>query len=140
MTPVVPRRHVVQGALLRSLITHLRMHMYFVTSHRACLPRPSSHPYINPDSTCTSCWYIHLLFISCLFFFVYLTHYYSGYEPSFVQHTTRDYFTSTLYPRGSSSLTCATLTRGHRPSITLAIIFHFEVANFQLANWHLFHY
>ena len=55
VTPVVPRRHVLQGALLRSLLTRLSMHAYLVTSHRACLPRPSSHPYINPDSTCTSC-------------------------------------------------------------------------------------
>ena len=44
------------GALLRSLLTHLSMHAYLVTSSHACLPRPSSHPYINPDSTCTSCW------------------------------------------------------------------------------------
>ena len=55
VTPVVPGRHVLQGALLRSLLTHLSMHAYLVTSPRACLPRPSSYPYINPDSTCTSC-------------------------------------------------------------------------------------
>ena len=55
VTPAVPRRHVLQGALLRSLLTHLSMHAYLVTSPRACLPRPSSHPYINPHSTCTSC-------------------------------------------------------------------------------------
>ena len=55
VTPVVTRRHILQGALLRSLLTHLRMHTYLVTSHCACLPRPSSHPYINPDSTRTSC-------------------------------------------------------------------------------------
>ena len=57
-----------------------------------------------------------VLIISCLLlihFFVYLFYYYSGYEPSFVQHTTRDYYTSTLYPRSSYSLTCATLHRGH---------------------------
>ena len=86
VTPVVPRRHVLQRALLRSLLTHLSMHAYLVTSPRACLPRPSSHPYINPDSTCTSCY--HFLFI-LVFLFVYLTYYYSGYEPSFVT-TQRD--------------------------------------------------
>ena len=55
VTPVVPGRHVLQGALLRLLLTHLRIYPYLVTSRCACLPRASSHPYINPDSTCTSC-------------------------------------------------------------------------------------
>ena len=42
--PVVPRRHVLQVAILRSLIIHLRMHTYLVTSPRACLPRPRLTP------------------------------------------------------------------------------------------------
>ena len=114
---MVPRRHVLQGALQRSLLTHLRMHMYLVTSPCACLPRPSSHPYINPDSTCSSYWSFHC--ILCVFLLVYLLYYYSGYEPPFVNHTTRSSCKSKSYPRSSSSLTCATLHRGHKPTITV---------------------
>ena len=44
VTPAVPGRHVLQGALLRSLLTHLSRHAYLVTSPHACLPRPLSHP------------------------------------------------------------------------------------------------
>ena len=44
VTPAVPGRHVIQGALLRLLFAHLRIYPYLVTSPRACLPRPSSPP------------------------------------------------------------------------------------------------
>ena len=110
MTPMVPRRHALQWALLRSLLTHLGMHTYLVTSHCACLPtvpRPSSHPYINPDSTRTSCWLFIaflVLFLSCVLDLLLFR-----LRAFLRDHTTRPSYTSTLYPRSSSSLTCAAL-------------------------------
>ena len=71
--------------------------------------------------------YLVLIFLAFLLTLAYsflcvLAYYYSGYEPSFVTHNERLSYTSTLYPRSSSSLTCATLHRGHRPSSTLGAV------------------
>ena len=118
MTPAVPRRHVLQGALLHSVFTHLSTYKYLTTSYRTCLPRSSSHPISTGSALIVLADLSLLISFSCVFLtFVYLTMIIQA--TSFRLSTQRETtLYDTSYLRISSSLSRADLSIGHRPSIT----------------------